>query len=141
MGDHAERPVVGCAFDQAPDDLPDSWPVGSVLAPFAYGVRMGALRVGMRMSPRGMPLAVVDDAFRFVAVCEPGPTVFLDNGLISLAIEEHVSLLAALQRLRSQRKQHAPVVSGRGTFLGTLNQSDVAHALRGPPRRSEGGLG
>lgn len=131
LGDHAERPVVRCAHDEAADEFRDAWPVGSILAPFAYGVRTGALQAGMRMSPRGMPLAVVDAALRFVAVCEPGPTVFLDSGLLSLAIEEHVSLRAALGRLRHQRQRHAPIVSGSGTFLGTVSQSDVVLTLRG----------
>lgn len=130
-GDASERPVIRCAHQGAPDDFPDARPVGAFLAPFAYGVRMGALQVGMRMAPHGSPIAVVDDGLRFVAVCEPGPTVFLDNGPASLAVEEHVSLLAALGRLRRQRKRRAPVVSGRGTFLGIVDQSDVARALRG----------
>jgi hypothetical protein len=128
--DPTQRPVVRCAYEGAFVDFPDARPVGSVLAPFAYGVRMGALRTAMKTSPRGVPLAVVDDAMRFVAVCEPGPTVFLDSGQLSLAIEEHVSLLAALGRLTRQRKRRAPVVSVRGTFLGTVEQADVARALR-----------
>src|SRR6185312_15670638 len=129
--DAVERPIVRCAYEEDPVDFPDAWPVGSILAPFAYGVRMGALRTGMRMSPKGLPLAVVDDALRFVAVCEPGPTVFLDSGAVSLAIEEHVSLLAALGRLRRQRKHRAPVISRRGTFLGAVDQSDVTRVLKG----------
>jgi hypothetical protein len=130
LGDASERPGVRCAYEGAPVDFPDAWPVGSLLAPFAYGVRMGALWRGIKGSPPDEPLAVVDDALRFVAVCEPGPTVYLDNSVPSLALEEHVSLLAALGRLRRDRKRRSPVVSTRGTFLGTVDQSDMIRALR-----------
>ncbi|HEX8792830.1 MAG TPA: CBS domain-containing protein [Polyangiaceae bacterium] len=127
------RPAVCCGFEGLAAER-SARPVGSVLARFAAAVHVGALPLGHTPAPYGSPVAIVDDDLRIVGVFERNGSIRPDDGSLSVAIEEHVTLPAALSRMARHRQRSAPVVAASGVFVGAFDDLDALRALRDVPR-------
>lgn len=117
-----------CIFERAtPMPTGSARPVAMVLSRFASAVRVGALPLGHVPAPYGSPVAIVDDDMRLVGILERDGAIRPDDGSLSLALEEHVALPAALSRMVVRRERSAPVVAASGVFVGVFDDLD-AHA-------------
>jgi CBS domain-containing protein len=126
------RPAVRCAFERETPPR-SARPVGAVLTRYASAVRLGALPQTHAELPCVSPVAVVDAELRVVGILERDGTVRPDDGSLSMAIEEHVTLPAALARMARRRRRSVPVVGRSGVFLGAFDDLDALRALRHDP--------
>ena len=124
------RSAVRCGFDGATA----ARSVGTVLARFASAVRVAALPLAQTPAPCGSPVAIVDDDMRLVGIFERNGSIRPDDGSLSLAVEEHVTLPAALSRMAKRRVRSVPVVAASGIFVGAFDDLDALRALRDVPR-------
>jgi hypothetical protein len=123
------RPAVRCAFERETPARSER-PVGAVLARYASAVRLGALPNAHAEPSWGSPVAVVDSELRLVGALERDGTIRPDDGSLSIAVEEHVTLPAALARMARRRRRSVLVVGRAGVFLGSFDDLDALRALR-----------
>jgi CBS domain-containing protein len=123
------RPAVRCAFERV-TPVRSARPVGSVLARYASAIRLGALPQAHAEPPYRSPVAVVDAELRLIGIFERDGTVRPDDGSLSFAIEEHVTLPAALARMARRRQRSVLVVDRAGVFVGVFDDLDALRALR-----------
>jgi hypothetical protein len=132
-GGKAGRPSVACSFD-GPRPTGSARPVASVLSRYSSCVRVDAIAAAM--PPRQVGLVpVVDEDMRFVGVLD-GPRVRLDDRGAEVAVEEHLSIPAALARMARGRARQVPVVDRDGALVGVLDDLDALRALREPGPRA-----
>jgi CBS domain-containing protein len=123
------RPAVRCAFERVTPGRA-ARPVGAVLARYASAVRLGALPQAHAEPPCRSPVAVVDAELRLVGILEGDGTVRPDDGSLSCAVEEHVTLPTALARMARRRQRSVLVVDRVGVFVGLFDDLDALRALR-----------
>lgn len=134
------RPAVRCAFER-PTPEGSARPVGAVLARYASAVRLGALPHVHAEPLPGHSVAIVDMDLRLVGILERDGTVRPDDGSLSLAVDEHVTLPAALARMARRRQRSVPVVGPSGIFVGAFEDLDALRALRDATARAPAGRG
>ena len=108
--------------------------MGAVLARHASAIRHDAHPQAHAEPRYRSPVAVVDDDLHLVGILERDGTIRRDDGSLSFAVEEHVTLPAALARMARRRQRSVLVVDRAGEFVGVFDDLDALRALRDVPR-------